>query len=330
MRLLMIAAQIIALGALACAAGLPLPYANEPKAGTEIVSPIDGTLMVWVPSGYFTMGMDRERADVAVKALGYAGGWEQAWAWEWAPELKVYVTGFFIDKYEVTRRQWEKFTAATGHVSKGPARKGPVEKTPGEYGMYPVAQVTWADAQAYCNWAGKALPYEAQWEKAARGPDGRTFPWGEALPTEEHGTFVNLANDQPTIYSIVGSHPKGDSPYGCSDMAGNVYEWTCEFEEPYPNNPYAARMLSYAGHTNGCLRGGSFYHGKIAYISAKRFGFEPHQTYYHVGFRTVWTPPVDYFTTKAFRAAQQRAPAVKKELDRLRAGGAQRAPKYWD
>lgn len=329
MRVHVLIAILLAVAA-ARAARLPAPYAREPKPGTEIVSPVDGALMVWVPSGEFIMGMDKDRADRTIKALGYKGGWEQAWAWEWAPEHRVYVAGFFIDRYEVTRRLWEAFVAATGHKSAGPARKGPVENIPGEFGLYPVAQVTWADAQAYANWAGKGLPYEAQWEKAARGSDGRTFPWGEELPTEERGSFVNLANDAPTMFSMVGSHPKGDSPYGCSDMAGNVYEWTCEFEEPYPNNPYAARMQSYAGHTNGCLRGGSFYHGKIAYISAKRFGFEPQQTYYHVGFRTVWTPPASYFTTPAFREAQQRVTAAKAELARLRATGNPAPPKYWD
>ena len=321
---------LLALSVAAALAEIPVPYAREPKAGTEIVSPIDGTLMVWVPSGYFTMGMDKERADKTVKALGYAGGWEKAWAWEWAPEHKVYVPGFFIDKYEVTRLQWEKFVTATQFKTKGPAHKGPVEKAPGEWGMYPAAQVSWADAQAYVNWAGKALPLEAQWEKAARGTDGRTFPWGEELPTVERGTFVNLQNDQSTMFSMVGSHPKGDSPYGCSDMAGNVYEWTCEWMEPYQNNPYYEKMLSYAGHTNGCLRGGSFYHGKIAYISAKRFGFEPQQTYYHVGFRTVWTPPADYFTTKAYQEAAGRVPAFKTEIERLRAAGNPTPPKYWD
>jgi len=321
MRLSLIIALLLTLAAAALCAELPAPYANEPAPGTEIVSPTDGAIMVWVPSGYFTMGMDKDRADKILKALGYKGGWEEAWAWEWAPEHRVYVPGFFIDKYEVTWEKWRKFVAANPKAQIG--CKLPEEKVENEYALYPATTVYWADAAKYANWAGKSLPYEAQWEKAARGTDGRTFPWGEELPTPEHGKFVDLQTrkESLTLCAMVGSFPKGASPYGCLDMAGNVMEWTCEFAEPYQNNPYREKMTPYMGHTNGCLRGGSFYFGPAAYIAAKRFGFEPDIAYYHVGFRTVWTPPEDYFTTKAYEDDKANVPAAKTEMEKLRAIG---------
>jgi len=318
MRLLSVLTLLL-LTVFSLAAGFPPPYAKEPPAGTEIVHPGDGAIMVWVPSGYFTMGMDREKADKAIKDLGYKGGWEEAWAWEWAPERKVYVAGYFIDKYEVDWAQWMKFAVAFPQM-KMKTPRGPVEKVPGEFSLYPASSVLWAEAQKYVNWAGKQLPYEAQWEKAARGTDGRLYPWGNNLPTEEDGEFVDLKTDAVSLKltAPVGSFPKGNSPYGCCDMAGNVMELTCEWEEPYQNNPYADKMLSYTGHTNVCLRGGSFYFGKMAYIAAKRFGFTPEENYYHVGFRTAWTPPADYFSSKAFQDAKAKVPAAKAEIERLR------------
>lgn len=321
MRLSLIIALLLTLAAAALCVDLPAPYANEPAPGTEIVSPTDGAIMVWVPSGYFTMGMDRDRADKVLKELGYPGGWEDGWAWEWAPERKVYVPGFFIDKYEVTWRLWRQFVAANPEAKIG--CKLPEEKVENEYALYPATTVYWADAAKYANWAGKALPYEAQWEKAARGTDGRTFPWGEELPTHEHGKFVDLQTrrESATLCAMVGSFPKGASSYGCQDMAGNVMEWTSEWMEIYPNNPYREKMLHYFGHANGVLRGGSFYFGPAGYIAAKRFGFEHDEAYYHVGFRTVWTPPEDYFTTKAFDEAKAKVPAAKAELEKLRAIG---------
>ena len=109
-------------------------------------------------------------------------------------------------------------------------------------------------------------------------------------------------------------------------MAGNVYEWTSQWHEPYPNAPERQRMLSYMGHQNGCLRGGSFYHARHAYVCAKRFGFRPEETYYHVGFRTVWEPPTDYFSTAAFAEAKAAVAAREAEIAALRAKGLQKPP----
>lgn len=293
----------------------PIPYPNEPAAGTAIVHPVDGSIMVWVPGGNFIMGMDRDEADAAVQALGMKG-WEEVWAWEWFPRRTVYLPGYFIDQCEVTRDQWDRYAAAMNVKPMKGIAKGPKEEVPGDFGAYPATTVFWAEAQQYANWASRQLPSEEQWEKAARGTDGRLYPWGAALPTPELGVFVDPQKGI-TMIQPVGSHPKGASPYGCLDMAGNVYEWTRDWHEPYPNNPENARMLTYMGHGAGCLRGGSFYHGPI-YLCAKRFGFSPDESYYYVGFRTVWTPPLNYFTTPAFTVAQAKVPARRAELDALR------------
>jgi formylglycine-generating enzyme required for sulfatase activity len=292
----------------------------EPAAGTAIVHPIDGAVMVYVPSGEFTMGMDKDEAIKLAAALGYSD-YHKIAAEEWFPKRRVYVEGFFIDKYEVTVGRWNAFAAATKYTPK--VSKGPEPGFQGHAELFPAVSVTWAEAQKYANWAGKSLPYERQWEKAARGTDARWFPWGNEPPTPERGAFVDLGKEhrnQPTHAEMVGSHPSGASPYGCMDMAGNAYEWTCEWFEPYPNNPEYQRMLPYTGHTNGVLRGGSFYHADHAYCAAKRFGFKPDETYFHVGFRTVWVPPAGYFDSLAFKQAREKVAARVAEIARLRTG----------
>ncbi|MCE9590526.1 MAG: formylglycine-generating enzyme family protein [Planctomycetes bacterium] len=302
----------------------PEPMPDEPALGTTIVHPGDGSLMVYVPSGYFIMGMDKEEVEKYGKAFNFEDYHKFA-GQEWFPRRSVFVAGFFVDKYELTNELWDKYTAATKYVAKRP--KGPGGEIMAKLRMYPVSPITWAEAAQYSNWAGKRLPTEAQWEKAARGTDGRWFPWGNELPTKEHGVFPGDKGNH-TISQMVGSRPKGVSPCGAMDMAGNLYEWTSEFMEPYPNNPEAASMLSYTGHANGCLRGGSFYHATWAVNCAKRFGFQPEETYFHVGFRAVWEPPAGYFTSEAFKKAKEAVAAREKELEALRKNDVPESP-YW-
>lgn len=309
----------------------PEPIAHEPAPGTTIVSPVDGSLMVYVPSGYFIMGMDKEEAVRYAKAFGHED-YHKIAVEEWFPQRRVYVEGYFIDKYEVTNELWDKFAKATSY-KEDPASemsgrlKGPGGEIMAKMRMYPVSPVSWAEAATYANWAGKRLPTEAQWEKAARGTDGRWFPWGNDMPTKEHAVFPGDKGGQ-TISQQVGSRPKGVSPYGAHDMAGNLYEWTSEFMEPYPNNPEYTRMLSYTGHQFGCLRGGSFYHADWAIGTAKRFGFKPKETYFHVGFRTVWEPPAGYFKSEQFKKDREALPAREAELEALRKNDIPESP-YW-
>jgi formylglycine-generating enzyme required for sulfatase activity len=265
------------------------PFANLP-AGFTIRHPKDGAEMVWVPAGYFIMGIDADTAQKQAEQLGYKDYHEIA-AQESFPAHMVFVDGFFMDKYEITIELWKKFIDAT-HWKPAPGANAPTWTGPElkpEEARLPIASVTWKGAQDYANWAGKQLPTEAMWEKAARGTDGRWYPWGNEKPSREYGVIAMdqaLPGPEP-----VGSYPKGASPYGCMDMAGNVYEWTSDWVEPYPNNP---EPIGSWGHQYAILRGGSFYHPRHSYRTAKRFGFEINETYFHVGFRTAWFPPPNF------------------------------------
>ncbi len=258
--------------------------------------------MVWVPAGKFRMGMNADTAKKLAALLGYKDYHEMA-AQESFPEREMFVDGFFMDKHEVTIGQWKKFVDATKwKPAKEPGQPdstgtptwvGPELKP--EEAKLPIAQVTWRWAKEYAGWAGKQLPTEAMWEKAARGTDARWFPWGNEKPTAEYGV-ISMTDTSLNAPEPVGSHPKGASPYGCMDMAGNVYEWTSEWMEPYPNNPESEGGPW--GHHFGVLRGGSFYHTRLSYHCSKRFGLEVQETYYHVGFRCAWVPPVDFDAKK--------------------------------
>jgi formylglycine-generating enzyme required for sulfatase activity len=328
----MIGAAVLCLGALLAprtprvAAETPEPAAGEAPAGTAIVHPGDGAVMVYVPGGYFEMGMNPADAAKYSAGIGYSD-YHKIAAEEWFPRRRVWVDGYFVDKHEVTNEQWTKF-AASGQLKRAPdaPKNAPVAQRPGEFDLYPVVNVYWDEAQRYANWAGKSLPTEAQWEKAARGTDGRTYPWGEDPPTPERGVFVDMKSSQPTHCQMVGSHPAGASPYGALDMAGNVYEWTSDWMEPYPNNPEVNANAGPWGHQFGVVRGGSFYHANHAYACAKRMGFTPKETYYHVGFRTVWIPPAGYFAGPQFKRDQDELKAREAAIGQMRKNGAAKPP----
>jgi len=202
-------------------------------ADAFVLRPLDGPPpdgMIHVPAGPFTMGCDDTGTDDCPASA--------------QPAHTVVLEGFFIDRTEVTVEAWGVCVAAAGcdpptltHEDQGWANWG----APGR-DDHPINGTTWAEAVRYCAWAGKRLPTEAQWEKAARGTDARTYPWGEAPPTclravmDEDGVFNN-GNDgcgPPAGTRPVGSRPDGASPLGALDMAGNVLEWTADAYIPYP------------------------------------------------------------------------------------------------
>jgi formylglycine-generating enzyme required for sulfatase activity len=172
---------------------------GEPDAG--IVATLAGMLdrkVVEIPAGEFLMG-DEKR--------------------------KVYVDTFRIDKYPVTNVQYRRFVEATNHSPPGRWVGG---ACPAEKALHPVVYVSWDDAVAYAEWAGKRLSTEEEWEKAARGTDGREYPWGDWKEGRCNTWEVGIHDTIP-----VGRYsPRGDSPYGCADMAGNVWEWTASSWEP--------------------------------------------------------------------------------------------------
>ena len=287
---------------------------NQAALGTEIVHPVDKALMVYVPPGFFTMGMNKEEANKVARQLGYKN-YQQLWMWEVFPKRREYTKGFFIDKYEVTIERWKRFLKANPGFKVKQSESSRYLNDPRAKSL-PVASVNWNEAQQYANWAGKQLPTEKQWEKAARGTDARLYPWGNKFEMSK-GHFKR--DDEPgwdgrRIYTRVGRYPAGTAPCGAMDMLGNQYELTSEWLEPYPNNPEYQKMLSYTGHRNVCLRGGSWYHGKASLYAAKRFGFPEDTTYYHVGFRTVWEPPDGYFSSRQFKHDRKAVAQRKKEL----------------
>jgi formylglycine-generating enzyme required for sulfatase activity len=175
------------------------------------------------------------------------------------PTFTPSLTDVYVDLTEVTNARFAKFVDAAAYKPQGDWRRyaDAANFDPRffdtERGEHPVVNVTWNDAAAYCQWAGKRLPFEAEWEKAARGQDGRRWPWGN----EPHPEFANVENEtegEPDT-KRVGSLPQGASPYGLLDMTGNAREWTASALQGYPlPDPTAGTE----GATSRVTRGGSW------------------------------------------------------------------------
>ncbi len=153
------------------------------------------------------------------------------------PQRKVHLDAFYIDKYEVTNEQYKAVV--------------PAHTFPKDQENFPVVGITYQLATAYAAAIGKRLPTELEWEKAARGTDGRTYPWGSDFDR----SLCNSGSSASIGLQEVGQYPGGNSPYGCSDMAGNAVEWTSSWYEAYPGNPDVTRDY---GQVYKVLRGGSF------------------------------------------------------------------------
>ena len=172
------------------------------------------------------------------------------------PVRTIYVDAFYIDQYPVTNTQFKAFVGTTDHrtlaeeegaIVSVPRRsiirktKGVWWKAPGGPGTtiegqmdHPVVNVSYYDAKAYCEWVGKRLPMEAEWEKACRGTDGRLYPWGHAWKDGVCNS-QGMGTVHPQGTSPVGSYPYGSSPYGAMDMVGNVWEWCSDERVSYPS-----------------------------------------------------------------------------------------------
>jgi len=197
---------------------------------------IDGAEMVFVPAGEFTMGSD---------------------VLDEQPEHTIYLDAYWVDKYEVTNRLYRRCYDVKGCQAplsiKANQDSAYFENT--AFDQYPVNHITWELADQYCRWAGKRLPTEAEWEKAARGVDGRMFPWGnEWDPSRVNSLFNNLYATLP-----VGSFPDGASPYGAYEMAGNVWEWVADWyaEDYYSSSSVENPTGPESGKTR-IVRGGGY------------------------------------------------------------------------
>jgi len=229
--------------------------------------------MVRVPAGSFLMGSDQEKDPQADRSE--------------LPQHSITLPGYWIGRYPVTVAQFRAFVAASRHRPRdSESLNGPSE--------HPVVNVTWHDALAYCRWLGEqtglpvTLPSEAEWEKAARGTDGRIYPWGDEPPDESLCNFsLNVGETTP-----VGRYsPRGDSPYGCADMAGNVWEWTRSIWREYPYDPEDGREDLEAGdEALRVLRGGSFSSSQRRVRCAYRDHYFPLARLTAYGFRCVVAP----------------------------------------
>jgi sulfatase modifying factor 1 len=181
-----------------------------------------GAPMVEVPAGSFPMGVPQGDRD---------GGRDEY------PRHDVFVDTFFIDTFEVTNGRYLEFVKASGHrVPQNP--KNPTrnlwqgDAITDSLADRPVINVDWFDAEAYCAWAGKRLPTEAEWEKAAKGTADRRFPWGNVEPTVKHLNFNQRWIGEKTLMPV-GSYEAGKSPFGAYDMAGNVWEWVNDWYDAH-------------------------------------------------------------------------------------------------
>jgi formylglycine-generating enzyme required for sulfatase activity len=228
-----------------------------PPTDTPIPSAPPG--MVYVPAGEFIMGSDEGDSK------------EQ-------PVHTVYLDAFYIDKTEVTNAQYRECVEAGACDT--PEDTAYYDNA--DYAQHPVVFVSWNDADAYCRWAGKQLPTEAEWEKAARGTDGRLWPWGN----EWHAERCNSAEGGKGNTTPVGAYPEGASPYGALDMAGNVWEWVADWrgEDYYSQSPDRNPRGPDSGHYR-VLRGGSWSYIAHFVRCANRGGAPPETRYNTFGFR---------------------------------------------
>ncbi|MEP6959901.1 MAG: SUMF1/EgtB/PvdO family nonheme iron enzyme [Nitrospirota bacterium] len=204
------------------------------------------------------------------------------------PVHKVYVGAFFIDTHQLSVRHYARFLEATQHDS--PPEWTLMNKQTNQ--SRPVANVDWVDADAYCKWAGKRLPTEAEWEKAARGTDGRVYPWGNEPPTRFHANSGKEVWNNHSALAPVGTFEEGKSPYGIYDMAGNVWEWVSDWYDPEyyqlspQQNPSGPRRGSHK-----VVRGGSWGSNGITDLrSADRETHLPSFKGFGTGFRCAKMP----------------------------------------
>ena len=227
------------------AAPLPTPTPTPEPAG-----PVEKE-MALIPGAEFTMGSNSGDADES-------------------PAHTVSVSSFWIDITETTNDEFAAFMQATGY-------NAPAVQL-GE-GNHPVTRVTWSDADAYCTWAGKRLPTEAEWEYAARGTDGRTYPWGNDWDAAK----VNGRETGIRSTTAVGSFGAGASPFGLLDMVGNVREWTADWYQAYPGSSFYSQFFNkFRVH-----RGGGWFDDAGDLRIANRNGGPPESANDDLGFRCV-------------------------------------------
>ena len=257
------------------------------------VSSVPPEDMVLIPAGEFVMGTNSEGANADQK-----------------PAHTAYLEAFYIDKHEVTNAQYEEFILANGYKKRAfwteegwnfiqkfqfDADEWHQIETPVQYGEnsvstepdHPVIGVSWHEANAYAAWAGKRLPTEAEWEKAARGTDGRIYPWGNRMDFSKLSYFPHVIKLQ-----AVGSFPEGASPYGVMDVAGGVWEWCADWYDDsyYSQNPRKNPTGPDKGEYR-VLRGGGWDSIRLQLQTFYRYYDKANRRTYNIGFRCVQDTP---------------------------------------
>ncbi len=259
----------------------PIPPTPEPVLPTNTPLPLVSappSTVYHVPAGEFIMGSSGDEVDSALALCHeYRRDCERSWFECEEPQHTVYLDAFYIDGTEVTNAQYRACVEAG-------ACDAPSDTTyynDADYAQHPVVFVSWDHANAYCQWAGKRLPTEAEWEKAAGGTDGRTFPWGEGIDCDRAQYGRCGGQTVP-----VGSKPQGVSPYGALDIAGNVWEWVADWYDSgyYASSPESNPEGPVSGDRRG-IRGGSWGHSGATVRAAARNGYSPGGSYASVGFR---------------------------------------------
>jgi formylglycine-generating enzyme required for sulfatase activity len=266
------------------------PHTDKPAADVPgivhalQVRTIQGRTYCLVPAGSFKMGTTPEIAEELSKTTNSRLADE-------TPQHTVWVESFLIGRYPVTNREYKEFVDATGHgvpfrddaLSRHMNWDFDTRRCPLGRDDHPVTLVSWYDAQAYCQWLGGRLPTEAEWEKAARGEDGRQWPWGNTWQSDRCNAGIDGIRDTTPVQQYA---ERGQSPYGVWDMAGNVWEWTSSHLDPYPYDAGDGREVMSVGGRRA-HRGGAWLLPSFAVRCSSRGSADPRDFGFNLGFRVV-------------------------------------------
>ena len=272
---------------------------------------------VLIPQGAFIMGTDIEAFYGTALANSEHAKLDEA------PMHVRFLEAYLIEQYPVTNAEYAAFVQETNHPPPPYWKNGDFAP---EDANLPVVHVNWHDSNAYAQWAGKRLPTEAEWEKACRGPDGRIYPWGNVfVPDESESTETPAETLQILTASLtpVGVRPATVSPYGVGDAAGNVWEWTTDWYQPYShsNRPTLKQAV---GDKQKALRGGSWLEVRDGtaeryFRCANRLHAPPDYAAGNIGFRCVREVPPEQVTESVHVPVEPLADYVKqRKLSNLR------------
>jgi len=259
---------------------------------TRIPTPTPGlSEMVRIPAGSFIQGSTVDQVNDAYESCIRDDKpnlcWRSALDDE-LPQHEVYLDEFYIDQYEVTNAQYGECVKAGFCNPPSPLSSNTHSSyfdNP-SYANYPVIYVTWYDADRYCRWAGKRLPTEAEWEKAARGPNGLLWPWGDFFDQDRGNVRPGGVEPDTRDTTPVGYYPEGARPYGVMDMVGNVWEWVADwYDESYYQVSSIRNPQGPSSGDKKAFRGGSWNSNIGGARSASRAGTPPDGRYFDIGFR---------------------------------------------